>query len=120
VWNGTVNSAVMDGDDRLARRVSLTVDGLDGGRRTAALARVDAEHSNIKALCPDDVIWPDAATWQRLHEADRLHEEHLPDVHPDTTGVGVTFDFELPQPGVVRIRLAPARDAAGTDDGSAR
>jgi len=115
LWNGTVNAELMRGDPRLQRRVSLTVRGLPGTSYRAMLARVDAQHSNIKAGYPDGVDWPDAELWQRLHAADQLYEEQLPDVTPrDSTA---EFDIVLPQPGVARIRLkAEADETDGTGD----
>jgi xylan 1,4-beta-xylosidase len=110
VWNGTINAALMDGDPRLDRRVRLTVTGLDDTGRQVWQARVDEHHSNIVALCPSDVVWPDADLWARLRASDRLHEEQLPDVTPD--GGAVHFDFDLPMPGVVRIRMGAGRDTA--------
>ncbi len=105
LWNGTVNSALMDGDPRLERQVRLTVEGLGDWSYTTVLARVDKEHSNIRASCPDDVTWPDADLWTQLHEADVLHEEPLPDVDPESGAA--SFEIALPQPGVARIRLTP-------------
>ncbi len=103
LWNGSVNAAVMAGDPRLQRRVTVTVTGLPGTSYQATLARVDAQHSNIRAGYPDGVDWPDAELWQQLQAADRLHEEQLSAVtrHDNAVEIGIA----LPQPGVARIRL---------------
>jgi xylan 1,4-beta-xylosidase len=104
IWNGTINAALIGGDTRLDRHIRLTVAGLDAAVYQPRLARVDALHSNVVAHCPADVIWPDAALWERLRDSDGLHEERLPDITPDDAAAH--FDFHLPMPGVVRIRLA--------------
>lgn len=106
VWNGTINVALRDGDVRLDRRVEVRIGGLEGGPLRASLARVDERHSSIAAQLPSEVSWPDEESWQRLRERDRLHTELLRPVRPDD-GVA-TFTFELPMPGVARIRLEPA------------
>ncbi len=105
LWNGTVNAELMDGDPRLDRQVTVRVDGLSRSPYTAMLARVDQHHSNIKVGYPDGVEWPDAALWQQLHAADRLHEEPLPVPTPGDGALELTI--ALPQPGVARIRLTP-------------
>jgi len=103
VWNGTINVALMAGDPRLDRQVSLQVTGLGSHLYQARLARVDERHSNIVAQCPPEVRWPDEAGWARLREQDHLHEQALPDVTPHN-GVA-RFGLDLPMPGVARIRL---------------
>jgi xylan 1,4-beta-xylosidase len=116
LWNGTVNSEVMHGDPRLTRRVALSVEGLAAPSYRATLARVDAEHSNILTAHDIGVDWPDAAGWQRLHAADQLFEEQLPNVAPAD---GATdLEIVLPQPGVVRVRLTP--DPAADEETSPR
>jgi xylan 1,4-beta-xylosidase len=110
VWNGTINAALMAGDQRLDRSVRVTIAGLGGATRPAWLARVDDHHSNVAAVCPADVTWPDAALWERLRVSDGLHEEQLRDVIPDDGAV--RFDFDLPMPGVVRIRVGAGRGTA--------
>jgi xylan 1,4-beta-xylosidase len=110
VWNGTINAALMAGDQRLDRSVRVTIAGLGGATRPAWLARVDDHHSNVAGVCPADVTWPDAALWERLRASDGLHEEQLRDVIPDDGAV--RFDFDLPMPGVVRIRVGAGRGTA--------
>jgi len=107
VWNGAINTELMDGDARLDRRIELTVTGLGERRHQAWLARVDNHHSNVVACCAPEVTWPDEELWARLRDADSLHEERLPDVLPDDGTA--TFTFDLPMPGVARIRLIAGR-----------
>lgn len=118
VWNGTINGQMMYGDARLDRQVRLSVAGLDAPSYQATLARVDAHHSNVLAGYPADVEWPDAALRQRLHDADHLDEQQLPDVTP--AECAASFDFALPLPGVARIRLRVSQSAAGTNEESSR
>jgi xylan 1,4-beta-xylosidase len=117
LWNGTINGALMDGDPRLDREIDVTVDGLDDVAYRADLARVDKHHSNILDGYPDEVAWPDAQLWQRLHEADQLHEQPLP--HADTAGSTARFSVSLPMPGVARVRLVPST-ATGTEQEGSR
>jgi xylan 1,4-beta-xylosidase len=117
VWNGTINADLMNGEPRLERHITLTIGGLDEPAYEATLARVDATHSNILANYPADVQWPEAKLWQQLQVADRLDEEQLPDVRPESGAAH--FDFTLPMPAVARIRLSAARQLAGIDDRSA-
>lgn len=105
VWNGTANVALQAGDRRLDRRVVINVSGLGSAGYQASLALVDAQHSNIVARCPADVIWPDKTLWASLRAADQLYEEPLADVSP-RAGTA-SFDLDLPMPGVARIRLTP-------------
>ena len=111
VWNGTVNSDLVNGDPRLDRRIHLSVAGLDAPSYEVKLARIDQQHSNVVAQCPEDVDWPDAALWSHLRAQDELYEQQLPDVAPRRRAIH--FDFALPMPGVARIRLiagtTPAR-----------
>jgi xylan 1,4-beta-xylosidase len=112
-WNGTINAALIDGDSRLDRRIRLTVTGLDAAVYQPRLARVDALHSNVVAHCPADITWPDAALWERLRDSDGLHEERLPDISPEDGAAH--FDFDLPMPGVARVRLAAGQRTARLD-----
>lgn len=112
VWNGTVNAALLGGDPRLNRQIRLTVTGLDAAPYRVDRARVDEHHSNVVAQCPADVEWPDDALWMHLRACDELYEERLPEIFP---GDGkADFDFELPMPGIVRIRLSAGQQFAGT------
>jgi xylan 1,4-beta-xylosidase len=117
VWNGTINADLMNGEPRLDRHITLTIGELDEPTYAATLARVDATHSNILADYPAGVPWPEATLWHQLQAADRLDEEQLPDVRPESGAAH--FDFTLPMPAVVRIRLSAARQLAGIDDRSA-
>ena len=109
VWNGTVNVALWGGDQRLDRRVAVTVTGLGASAYIASLARVDERHSNIVACCPPDLSWPDEALWARLRAADKLFDQRLPDVRSERGTV--RYAFRLPMPGVARIRLSPVSQA---------
>ena len=116
VWNGTINADLMNGEPRLERHMTLRIGGLDEPAYEVKLARVDAKHSNILADYPADVEWPDAALWHQLRAADRLDDERLPDVQPES---GATqLDFTLPMPAVARIRLSAVRQRARIDDRS--
>jgi xylan 1,4-beta-xylosidase len=111
VWNGTINAALAHGDPRLDRHVQLTVTGLDASTYRVELARVDERHSNVAASCPAEVTWPDEALWADLRAHDELSTERLPDVRP-AAGLA-RFEFDLPMPGIARIRLSPGRATAG-------
>ena len=114
VWNGTINTALLDGDPRLDREIELTVDGLGGTGYQARLSRIDHDHSNISAHCATDVTWPDPAGWARLRALDELWTESLPPVTPaDGTA---RFRFHLPMPGVVRLRLTAGRHPLGGNE----
>jgi xylan 1,4-beta-xylosidase len=102
VWNGTVNAELLSGDPRLVRDVTVTIGGLPGASYAVELARIDEQHSNIRAVASDEE-WPDQAEWARLQQANHLDTERIEDLSPDS-GYG-TFTVTLPQPGVVRIRL---------------
>ena len=104
VWNGTINVALMAGDPRLDRQVSLQVSGLDGQLYQARLARVDERHSNIarpvpgrRAVAGRGAVGP-AARRRRTARgaAARRHAE----------GGAASFSFHLPMPGIARIRLS--------------
>jgi xylan 1,4-beta-xylosidase len=117
VWNGTINADLMNGEPRLDRQITVSIGGLDQPTYEVRLARVDATHSNILAGYPSDVAWPGPKLWQQLQAADRLDEEQLSDVQPES---GAThLDFTLPMPAVARIRLSAVRQLAGIDDRSA-
>ncbi len=103
VWNGTVNADLAGGDPRLDRHVRLTVTGLDAAGYQAELALVDERHSNIAAQCPEDVDWPDDELWARLQARDELYTRCLPEITP--VAGSAQLAFELPMPGVARIRL---------------
>lgn len=110
VWNGTINAALAQGDPRLDRQIQLDINNLPANNYQVELARVDEHHSNVVAHCPPDVAWPDEALWAYLHAKDELYTERLPDLRPDEstsllTGGTARFEFSLPMPGIVRIRL---------------
>ncbi len=110
VWNGTINAALMAGDPRLDRHVQLTTNGLDAHSYQVQLARVDEHHSNVVAHCPADVTWPDEELWAHLRNHDGLDQERLPDALPaDGTA---RLEFDLPMPGIARIRLSAGNATA--------
>jgi xylan 1,4-beta-xylosidase len=102
VWNGTINAALMNGDPRLVRDVTVGLSGLTGTSYAVEVARVDEQHSNIRAVA-SQAAWPDEAEWQTLRAADVLHTHEVDDLAP-TSGSG-SLKVTLPQPGIVRIRL---------------
>jgi xylan 1,4-beta-xylosidase len=106
----------MHGDQRLDRRVTVSVDGLGAGGYRATLARVDAEHSNIVSAAPAGTTWPDPQQWDRLRAADRLHEVPLDDIAP--AAGRAEFELLIPMPGVARIRLSAGEDAGHPDEES--
>jgi xylan 1,4-beta-xylosidase len=113
VWNGTVNADLLAGDPRLVRDVTVTISGLTATAYAVELARIDEQHSNIRAVA-SDADWPDEAEWQRLRDADHLHTERIDDLSPDS-GSG-TVTLTLPQPGVVRIRLLDGDAPSASDE----
>lgn len=112
VWNGTINAALLGGDPRLDRRVRLIVTELGEPAYRVTLARIDEQHSNVVALCPQEVTWPDEALWAQLRAHDELYQERLPDIARDRFPAELTF--AVPMPGVVRIRLIPAPSSRPT------
>ncbi len=112
IWNGTINGELMDGDPRLDRRLSVRIVGLGLSDPTVSLARIDATHSNILAGYPEGIDWPDDVLWERLRQADHLHEETI-SAPPDADG-SVVVDVDIPMPGVIRLRFSPD-DEVGTD-----
>lgn len=114
IWNGSINAELRTGDPRLDRRVRLAVVGLGAGGYQVELARIDEHHSNVVAQCPPDVEWPDAAQWAHLRRHDELHTQRLEDIMP-TDGTA-RFVFDIPMPGVARIRLSTGLTWIGTDE----
>ncbi|HKE67566.1 MAG TPA: xylan 1,4-beta-xylosidase [Micromonosporaceae bacterium] len=106
VWNGTINAALVSGDARLDRRIQLTITGVDpDADYETTIARIDAEHSNIGALCPPGVGWPDDQLWSYLRANDILATAPVDRSESESS---VAFDFRVPMPGVARIRLRPS------------
>lgn len=113
LWNNTINSEVMHGDERLVRDVTVTIDGLDATTYAVRIARVDEEHSNIKAAS-SGADWPDEDEWTRLREVDQLYTDEVDDLAP-TSGSG-SVSVTLPQPGLVRIRLTAGGQPSADDE----
>lgn len=113
LWNGSLDHGKASGHPLLDRRVRLCLEGLEG-RYRAFLARVDNWHSNILAryrelygfdLLPD---WPrDSKEWEALREADRLDERELALPEPENGACRWSWTLDLPNPGVLRLRLEP-------------
>ena len=104
VWNGTINADLLHGDPRLDRLISLTIDNLPAGRYRAELARIDRHHSNIVEWLPSATAWPNEEQWATLRSHDHLDIEPLGSLTP--VNGGWEIEFELPMPGVARIRLS--------------
>lgn len=105
-WNGTLDQSKALGDLALDRRLLVRVDGLDAASYRVTCARVDGGHANIAAHADAGRDWPDEAGWAALRAADHLHVEDLGAAEPaDGT---LSFAFDLPMPGVARLRLDPA------------
>jgi xylan 1,4-beta-xylosidase len=104
-WNGTLDQSKVQGSSLLNRRLNITIEQLEDRTYDCSLARIDASHSNIAAHWQFDRDWPTPEQWEQLHAADKLDEQSLPEVRP-VDGVA-HFDFELPMPGVIRLRLRP-------------
>ncbi|MEO6511388.1 MAG: xylan 1,4-beta-xylosidase [Nocardioides sp.] len=113
LWNNTINSQVMHGDERLVRDITVRIDGLEAATYGVRIARVDEEHSNIKAVS-SGADWPDQDEWARLREADQLHTDEVDDLVP-TSGSG-SVSVRLPQPGMVRIRLTADGHPSADDE----
>jgi xylan 1,4-beta-xylosidase len=106
LWNGTLEQAKAGGDPLLGRTVRITFEGLPGERYSAAIARVDEDHSNLAGRVGGDAGWPAPERWDELRRTDRLDEEQLPAREP--TAGRLELELRLPMPGVVRLRLEPA------------
>ena len=104
-WNGTLDQSKVQGSALLNRHLHITIEQLENHPYCCSLARIDASHSNIAAYWQSDRDWPTSEEWAKLHAADKLDEQPLPDAKP-TDGMA-HFDFELPMPGVLRLRLMP-------------
>jgi xylan 1,4-beta-xylosidase len=87
--------------------VRLTINGLDADSYQVQLARVDEGHSNVVAHCPAGVTWPDEELWAHLRHHDGLYQERLPDAR--AVGGTARLEFDLPMPGIARIRLSADR-----------
>ncbi len=105
LWNGTINTAMMAGDPRLNRIVSVNISGLAAERYAAEVARIDSEHSNIARHLDEATLWPSKEEWEELRAHDHLDTEALPDLQPVEGNAAV--ELFVPQPGVARLRLKP-------------
>lgn len=114
VWNGTINADLVEGDPRLDRNVSLTFVNLPCTTYTAELARIDRHHSNIVQWLPDTTDWPDDEQMTALRAHDVLDTEPLGAMTP--VDGAWQIDFQLPMPGVVRVRCRPASSPPVTNE----
>ena len=105
VWNGTLDQSKVKGDPLLDRRIEVRIEQLAEPGYRCFLAHVDAVHSNIATHWHTEDAWPTAEQWAKLYVTDKLDEHPLPDVVPHNGTAH--FDFDLPMPGVVRLRLTP-------------
>ena len=96
VWNATLDQSKAGGDPLLDRTVTIT--GLPSGHAT--LARVDEHHSNLAHNWHGERPWPTEIELAELREKDRLEIEDLGRIEGEVT-------FELPMPGIARLRLQP-------------
>jgi xylan 1,4-beta-xylosidase len=104
-WNGTLDQSKRTGSDLLARRLEVALHNLPAGRYSAQLTRIDESHGNLAVHWDRGRDWPDVEEWSMLAEQDRLEDQPLPDL---TVGDGrAELAFDLPMPGVARLRLTP-------------
>lgn len=110
VWNGTLDQSKTEGDERLGRDVTLTVEGIPAGRYRLRHRRVDADHSNLQEVWrrAGGGDWPDEKGWARLRKADRLEDlEPERDISVGAAGA-VRLEFALPMPAISFVELIPA------------
>jgi xylan 1,4-beta-xylosidase len=115
-WNGTLDQSKRDGAAILDRRFSLRLEGLEAEAYQLRVARVDRHRSNLAARWSGERDWPQATEWDALAAEDELHEEDGGTIHP--TRASAQLEFELPMPGILRVRLTPAgaeSEGAGPD-----
>src|SRR6266567_4059339 len=105
VWNGTLDQSKVQGEPLLDRRLEVRVEQLAQRAYRCSLARIDAVHSSIATRWRAQDAWPTPEQWAKLHAADKLDEQPLADIVPHNGSAH--FDFDLPMPGVVRLRLTP-------------
>lgn len=111
-WNGTLDQSKYQGDPLLDRRIEVCIEQLTERAYQCSLARIDAVHSNISTHWRTENAWPTAEQWAKLHAADKLDEHPLPDIVPHNGAAH--FDFDLPMPGVVRLRLSRVAQRDGS------
>lgn len=105
VWNGTLDQSKIQGHSLLNRHLHVCVEGLEARPYQGTVARVDAAHSNIGAHWIPENDWPTPEQWATLRAEDKLDETPLPAIVPTEGRLNLSFD--LPMPGVIRIRLIP-------------
>lgn len=105
LWNGTLNQALVAGNDLLNRHLLVRIEQLAAPLYRGSLARIDAAHSNIAARWSPEQDWPTPEEWETLRKVDTLDETPLPALSPLAGSVSLTLD--LPMPGILRVRLIP-------------
>jgi xylan 1,4-beta-xylosidase len=105
VWNGTLDQSKLQGDPLLNRRIEVRIEQLVESTYQCSLARVDALHSNIATHWQGETPWPTPELWEKLHASDTLDEHPLPNIVPHNGTAHI--DFDIPMPGIVRLRLIP-------------
>jgi xylan 1,4-beta-xylosidase len=104
-WNGTLDQSKIGGSELLTRQLHVRIEQLGDQTYVASLARIDSYHSNIAAHWNSQDDWPTPEQWAWLHTVDTLDEQAMPEVVPK--GGIAQFTFDLPMPGVIRLRLKP-------------
>jgi xylan 1,4-beta-xylosidase len=112
LWNGTLDQSKIDGDESLARRVELRVDGLESEQHYVLRhVRIDATHSDVLRFwdrIAKGAPWPSEEQWEELVAADVLEDlEPLSEVRA-VAGI-LTLSIGMPMPSVSAITLTPAR-----------
>jgi xylan 1,4-beta-xylosidase len=104
IWNCTLDQSKASGAAVLDRYVELAVTGLPGDRWLVRHWRVDAAHSNIRAVWErlGDGDWPDEHQWAQLQSRDRL-DEYEPERLVE--GPTVRLGFPLPMPGISYVEI---------------
>lgn len=105
VWNGTLDQSKIEGSGLLKRQLNVHVEQLGDQTYQVYLARIDSVHSNITKYWNSQKDWPTPEEWDWLHAVNTLDEQAMPDVVP--IGGIAQLAFDLPMPGVARLRLIP-------------
>jgi xylan 1,4-beta-xylosidase len=115
VWNSTLDQRGIAGEVDLKRRVDLAVVGLAPGRYVLRHWRVDETHSNVFAHWHamggggpgrEGADWPTQEQWAALSATDALDQLVGPTMVDASSGT-VELAFDLPQPGISFLELAP-------------
>ncbi len=110
IWNGTLDQSKLDGEPALSRSVHLEVADLADGPYRLRHWRIDADHSNVRAVWQSiggHAPWPSDAQWQQLRARNTL-DEYEPEQKLAVAGGSVSVEFELPMPAVSYLEFTPA------------